>query len=130
MGSRLLPVALATAALLADAAGLHQIAHYLVLLAVVGAAAAAFVGVGDVLEGKGGHLRAATTVLSLALLLLGSAVRAGAPRGGHVPVLAISSVVGSVLIYLVPLLAALVGPVPALRPAPARERQGPQPVSP
>jgi hypothetical protein len=129
MGSRLLPVALATAALLADAAGLHQIAFYLVLLAVVGAAAAAFAGVGDALEGKGGLLRAATTVLSLALLLLGSAARAGAPAGGHVPVLAISSMVAAVLVYLAPLLGLLVGPVAVARPR-LSEPQAPQPVSP
>jgi hypothetical protein len=129
MGSRLLPVALATAALLADAAGLHQIAYYLVLLAVVGAAAAAFVGVGDVLEGKGGLLRAATSVLALALMLLGSAVRAGAPAGGHVPVLAISAAVAAVLFYVVPAFAWLAGPVRLPQP-PLREPQAPQPVSP
>ncbi|HEY2373183.1 MAG TPA: hypothetical protein VGH82_11585, partial [Gaiellaceae bacterium] len=68
MGSRLLPVSLATGALLADVMGLHKIAYYLVLLAVVGAAAAAFVGVGDVLEGKGGVVRAASTVVALAFI--------------------------------------------------------------
>lgn len=129
MGSRLLPVALAAAALLADAAGLHQIAFYLVLLAVVGAAAAAFVGVGDVLEGKGGLLRAATSVLALALLLLGSAVRAGAPAGSHVPVLALSSIVAAVFVYTAPLLGLLVGPVEAARPR-VPEPQAAQPVSP
>lgn len=129
MGSRLLPVSLATCALLADAVGLHQIAFYLVLLAVVGAAAAAFVGVGDVLEGKGGILRAATTVLALSFLLLGSAARAGAPVGAHVPVLAISALVAAVLVYVLPVLAWLIGPAAAPRPR-AAEPQGPHPVSP
>jgi hypothetical protein len=129
MGSRLLPVALATAALLADAAGLHQIAYYLVLLAVVGAAAAAFVGVGDVLEGKGGLLRASTSVLALALIVLASAVRAGAPVGGHVPVLAISAAVAAVLVYVLPVFAWLAGPV-RLPKARVAEPQAPQPVSP
>jgi len=128
MGSRLLPVSLATGALLADVVGLHKIAYYLVLLAVVGAAAAAFVGVGDVLEGKGGVVRAASTVVALAFILLGSAARASAPAGGHVPVLAISAVVAAVLAYLLPLLGWLVGPVAA--PRPRTERQAPQPVSP
>lgn len=129
MGSRLLPVSLATCALLADAVGLHQIAFYLVLLAVVGAAAAAFVGVGDVLEGKGGLLRAATTVLALAFILLGSAVRADAPVGGHVPVLGISALVAALLAYVVPALGWLIGPVVAPRPR-AGEPQAPHPVSP
>src|SRR3954447_2857554 len=54
MGSRLLPLSLALGAFTADAAGFHHIASYLVLLAVVGAAAAAFVGVGEWLAGEGG----------------------------------------------------------------------------
>jgi hypothetical protein len=116
MGSRLLPVSLATCALLADAVGMHQIAYYLVLLTVVGAAAAAFVGVGDVLEGKGGVVRAASSVVALAFILLGSAARAVAPAGAHVPTLAISAVVAAVLSYLLPLLGLLVGPVASPRP--------------
>src|SRR3954466_10826948 len=68
MGSRLLPLSLALGAFAADAVGLHHIAYYLVLLAVVGAAAAAFVGVGEWLEGKGGLARAGTTTLALVLL--------------------------------------------------------------
>lgn len=119
MGSRLLPVSLAAGALSADALGLHRIAYYLVLLTVVGAAAAAFVGVGDVLEGKGGVLRAATTVCALALCLLGSAVRSAAPTGHHVPVLAISALVAALACYALPLLGWLVRPTPQ-----------PQPVSP
>lgn len=103
MGSRLLPLSLAIGALLADATGLHHIAFYLVLLAVVGAAAAAFVGVGDLLEGTGGLVRAGTTGVALALLVLGSAVRANAAVGGHVPTLAGSSVVAAVLVYALPL---------------------------
>jgi hypothetical protein len=126
MGSRLLPVSLTAGALTADAVGLHRVAYYLVLLTVVGAAAAAFVGVGDVLEGKGGLLRAATTVLALALVLLGSAVRAGAPVGAHVPVLAISALVAAVAAYGVSILAWLVQPV---APRTRVERQ-PHPVSP
>jgi hypothetical protein len=120
MGSRLLPVSLAVGALLADALGVHRIAYYLVLLTVVGAAAAAFVGVGDVLEGKGGLLRAATTVLALALVLLGSAVRADAAAGHGVPVLAVSALVAALACYALPVAAWLVRPAP----------QAPQPVSP
>ena len=111
MGSRLLPLCLAIGALLADATGLHHIAFYLVLLAVVGAAAAAFVGVGDLLEGTGGIVRASTTGLSLALLVLGSAVRANATVGGHVPALAVSAVVAAVLVYALPALGWFFQPV-------------------
>jgi hypothetical protein len=111
MGSRLLPLSLALGALAADAVGLHHIASYLVLLAVVGAAAAAFVGVGEWLEGKGGLARAGTTTLALVLLVLGSAVRSVAPEGGNVPVLAVSTLVLAALVYAMPLLAWLVEPV-------------------
>src|SRR5438067_2542415 len=52
MGSRLLPLSLALGAALADAGGVHRLGFWLLLLAVPAAAAAAFVGVGDVLEGK------------------------------------------------------------------------------
>src|SRR5689334_21260438 len=128
MGSRLLPVPLETGALTADVLGLNKLAYYLVLLAVVRAAAAAFVGVGDVLEGKGGVVRAASTVVALAFILLGSAARAGAPGGGYIPVLATTAVVAAVLSYLLPLLGLLVGPVAT--PRPRTERQAPHPVSP
>ena len=79
MGSRLLAPGIALAALLADAGGVHGLAAWLVLLALPAAAAAAFVGVSDALEGLGA-MRAATASLALALLVLGSAVREGAPR--------------------------------------------------
>jgi hypothetical protein len=81
-----------------------------------------------VLEGKGGLVRAASTVVALAFILLGSAARAGAPAGGHVPVLATTAVVAALLSYLLPLLGFLVGPVAS--PRPRAERQAPQPVSP
>ncbi len=111
MGSRLLPLFLAIGALLADATGLHHVALYLVLLAVVGAAAAAFVGVGDLLEGTGGLVRAGTTATALALLVLGSAVRANATVGGHVPTLAVSAVVAAVIVYSLPLVGWLLEPL-------------------
>jgi hypothetical protein len=114
MGSRLHPLCLATGALLADATGLHHIAFYLVLLAVIGAAAAAFAGVGDLLEGSGSFVRAATTGVSLALLVLGSTVRANATVGGHVPAVAISAVLGAVLVYTLPALGWFFQPVRAV----------------
>lgn len=111
MGSRLLPLSLALGAFVADAAGRHHLAYYLVLLAVVGAAAAAFVGVGEWLEGKGGLVRAGSTTLALVLLLLGSAVRSVAPEGGGVPVFAVSTLVLAGLVYVLPLVAWLVEPL-------------------
>jgi hypothetical protein len=119
MGSRLLPLALALGALAADAAGSHRLAYYTVLLAVVGAAAAAFVGVGGVLEGGGSLLQAVTTSLALVLLLVGSVARASAPVGAHLPTLALSTLVLAALVYAVPLVRWLFEPLVA-RPKPVR----------
>jgi hypothetical protein len=117
MGSRVVPLSLAVAALLADAAGLHGLAFYLVLLAIPGAAAAAFLGAGDALDG-GAWLRGITTTLALALLVLGSAVREGAPHGASLPALATSAVVAAVIVYALPALAWVLEPLlPARRPA-------------
>src|SRR5579859_229655 len=104
MGSRFLPLVLALGAVLADAGGVHRLGFWLLLLAVPAAAGAAFVGVGDVLEGKSAWLRGISTALALALLLVGSAVRAGAPVGSGVPAVAISAVVGAALLYMLPVL--------------------------
>ena len=121
MGSRLLPLSLVAAALLGDAAGLHRLAYYLVLLAVVGGAAAAFVGVADVIEGKGGAwMRGVTTSLALVFLLADAAVRANVAAGASVPKLALSAAVAAVVVYGLPLLGWLLEP---LRPRPrARTR--------
>ena len=120
MGSRLLPLVLAFAALVADVTSHDRIASYAVLLAVVGAAAAALVAVGSLLEGKGSVVQAVTTVLALVLLLAGSVVRASAPVGGHVPTLAVSTLVLAGLVYALPLLGWLLEPL-VPRPRPARE---------
>src|SRR4051794_25120311 len=88
MGSRVLPFLLVVGALLADGGGAHRIAYYLVLLAVPAAAAAAFVGVADVLEGKPALTRGITATLSLVLLVIGCAARAGAAEGAAVPAIA------------------------------------------
>lgn len=114
MGSRLLPLSLAAGAAVADLAGLHGIAFYLVLLAIPCAAGAAFVGAGDAFEGRD-VLRGATSCLALALLVLASAARANAVEGAAVPALAESALIGAVLVYTLPLLAWLLEP---LRPRP------------
>lgn len=119
MGSRLLPLSFALAALVADLGDLHRLAYYLVLLAVVGGAAAAFVGVGDLLEGRGSKLRAGSAGVGLALLVVGSAVRAGAAVGSPLPTPAVSALVLAVIVYVVPVLVWVLEPL-ASRPHPLR----------
>jgi hypothetical protein len=117
MGSRFLPLALVLGALVADAAGLHRLATYAVLVAVVGAAAAAFVGIGDLIAGKGSVLCAVTSGIALVLLLVGSAARAAAPVGAHVPTPALSTLVLAAAVYAVPLFSWVLAPVvPRQRP--------------
>jgi len=111
MGSRLLPLALAAGALLADAGGVHGLAFWLVLLALPCAAAAAFVGLADALDGRSAWLRGVTTTSGLLLLVLGSTVREHAARGAHVPTLAISAVVGAVIVYAIPGIAWVLEPL-------------------
>jgi hypothetical protein len=122
MGSRLLPLALAAGALLADGAGLHRGASYLVLLAVPAAAAAAFVGIADLLEGKPALARSITTTLALVLLIAGSVARSGAAPGAAVPHLAVSAAVAAMLVYALPLLGWLFEPLASRRRAPQRVR--------
>ena len=73
MGSRLLPLVLATAALAAGTVGLGGLALWLGLLAVPAAAAVAFVAVSDALEGRPALLHAVTSGVALGLVVLSSA---------------------------------------------------------
>lgn len=123
MGSRLLPFLLVVGALLADGGSAHRAAFYLVLLAVPAAAAAAFVGVADVLEGKPALARGITTSVSLVLLVLGCAARSGAPAGAAVPKVAISAAVAAAVLYSVPLVGWLLEPLRPRRRAPQRSRR-------
>ena len=123
MGSRLLPFLFVVGALLADGGNAHRAAYYLVLLAVPAAAAATFVGVADVLEGKPAVARGITTSVSLVLLVLGCAARAGAPTGAAVPKVAISAAVAAVVVYTVPLVGWLFGQLRPRRHAPQRARR-------
>jgi hypothetical protein len=128
MGSRLLPFLLVVGALLADGGSAHRAAYYLVLLAVPAAAAAAFVGVADVLEGKPALARGVTTTLSLLLLLVGCAARAGAAQGAAVPAIAVSAAVAALVVYAVPLVGWLFEPVRPRRQAPQRARRAAPPA--
>ncbi len=111
MGSRLLPLVLATAALVAGAGGLDGLALWLGLLAVPVAAAAAFVAVSDTLEGRPALLRAVTGCLSLALVVLASAARQNTPTGTAASPLATWGLVLALLAYAVPLVAWVLEPM-------------------
>jgi hypothetical protein len=119
MGSRLLPLVLATAALAAGAADLRQPALYLGLLAVPAAAAAAFVAISDALEGRRALLRAVTNGLALTLLVAASAVRENAPHGAAVPPFVSYALAGALVAYLVPVVVWVLEP---LRPPFGRTR--------
>ena len=111
MGSRLLPLFLALAATLADFLGAHGLGGWLVLLAVPAAAAAVVVAAGE-----RAFLRTGLCTFALALFLLASAVRHGAPVGAAVPALAVSAVIGAAIVYVLPVLFWVLQPV-SLRPA-------------
>ncbi|MGZ4354314.1 MAG: hypothetical protein ACXVZ4_12280 [Gaiellaceae bacterium] len=121
MSSRLFPFSLALGALVAGAAGSDRLAFYLVLLTIPTAAAASFVAVSDALEGRAARLRAVSTSVALALLVIGSTVRASAPRGGHVPAFAVSTLVAAMILYTLPALVWMLEPL-RLRPRPAHVR--------
>ncbi len=125
LGSRLLPLALATAALAAGSAGLAGLALWLGLLAVPAAAAAAVVAVSDALEGRPARLAAVASGVALGLVVLASAVRAGAPTGGGVSPLASWALFLALVAYGVPLVAWVLEPVRVprrARPTPRRLR--------
>ena len=111
MGSRLLPLVLATAALAAGAIDLGGLALWLGLLAVPAAAASAFVAVSDTREGQPALLRAVTSGVALALVVLASAARENSPTGGAVSPLATWALLFALLVYGVPLLAWVLEPV-------------------
>ena len=121
MGSRLLPLVLATAALAAGGVGLGGLALWLGLLAVPAAAAAAFVAVSDTLEGRPAFLRAVTSGVALALVVLASAARENVPTGRAAAPLATWALLFALLTYGVPFVAWVLEPVRAPRRArPAR----------
>ncbi len=111
MGSRLLPLGLASAALAAGAADLRQLALYLGLLAVPPAAGAAFVAISDALEHRPALLRAISNGLALTLVVVASAVRENAAHGAAVPPLATYALVAALLAYLVPTVAWVLEPL-------------------
>ena len=110
MGSRLLPLVLATAALAAGAAGLGGLALWLGLLVVPAAAAAAFVAISDTLEGRPALLSAVTSGVALVLVVVASAARQNTPTGGAASPLATWGLVLALLAYGVPFVAWVLEP--------------------
>ena len=111
MGSRLLPLVLATAALAAGAAGLGGLALWLGLLTVPAAAAAAFVAVSDTLEGRPALLRAVTGSAALVLVVIASAARQNAPTGSGLSPLVTGTLVLALLAYGIPLVVWMLEPM-------------------
>ena len=111
LGSRLLPLVLATAALAAGATGLAGLALWLGLLAVPAAAAAAFAAASDALDGRPVRLTAVTSGVALALVVLASAARENAATGAAVSPLATWALLIALLAYSVPFVAWVLEPV-------------------
>ena len=119
MGSRLLPLVLATAALAAGTAGLGGLALWVGLLTVPAAAAATFVAISDTLEGRPALLRAVTGSLALVLVVLASAARQNAPTETGASPLATWALVLALLAYGIPFLVWMLEP----RRVPRRTRR-------
>jgi hypothetical protein len=100
MGSPVPPLVLALAAAVADAAGSHRAAFYLVLIAVPFAAGAALSAAGDLADGRRAGMRTVCTATALALLVLSSAVRSNTPTDGSLPALAVSALFACVAAYI------------------------------
>jgi hypothetical protein len=114
---------LATAAFAAGAGGLGTLALWLGLLTVPAAAAAAFVAVGDVLDGQPSQLRAVTSGLALTLVVVSSAARSNAPSGAAASPLATWALLIALLAYVVPLVVWLLHPVGIPRQTRSRRRR-------
>ena len=128
LGSRLLPLVLATAAFAAGVSGLPGLALWIGLLTVPAAAAAAFVAVSDVLEGRPSLLRAVSGGLALALVVLASAARSNAPTGASASPLATWALVLALVAYAVPLVAWVIKPARMPRETRSRRRLRPAEV--
>jgi hypothetical protein len=105
----------------AGSLGLGGLALWLGLLAVPAAAAASFVAVSDLLEGKAALLSAATSALALGFIVLESAARSNA-AGPTTPPLATFALVAALLAYAVPAFAWVFEPVKVTRTKPERRR--------
>ena len=128
LGSRLLPLVLATAAFAAEVSGLAGLALWVGLLAVPAAAAATFVAVSDALEGRSSHLGAVSSGLALVLVVVASAARSNAPTGASASPLATWALLLALVAYAVPLVAWMIQPASVPRQAHSRRRLRPAEV--
>ena len=106
MTARVLPAALAFAALLADSHGRHEIAYWLVVAAVPAAACAALSGFGGLVEAlprsdEEARARAFTALggIALGLVVLAAAVRSPAQLDRTVPALGSSALAAALALY-------------------------------
>jgi len=104
---RLGPVALLLSALVADGAGSHQLAFYLLLGAIVVTAQAALDAYGSLVELPGNvpgvgvaRFRVVLAILGLVLALAAAAVRAPVLDAGTVPAVGLSAVVGALALLM------------------------------
>jgi hypothetical protein len=122
---RLAAVTLVLGAALADTAGQHQVAYYALVAAVPTAAVAALYALGAVLDGTAAEpldlIAVALAGLAVPLLLVTTAVRAPLVAAGQPPRVAVSALVGCLVLML--LQAALAGASALVSPQPALERQ-------
>jgi hypothetical protein len=128
LGSRLLPLVLATAAFAAGAGGLETLALWLGLLTVPAAAATSFVAVSDVLDGRPSQLRAVTSGLALALVVVASAARSNAPTAAAASPIAMWALLLALVSYAVPFVVWVLRPARVPRPARSQRRLRPTEV--
>ena len=121
MTLRLASVGLVLGAALADVAGHHSLAYYLLVTAVPVVAVAALSGLGDVLDGTAAepHDRgiAMLSALALPFVLLGTAVRAPLLSEGPPPAIGVTAIVLALVIFAVQALVTATIVAPAFRTA-------------
>ena len=121
MTLRLASISLVLGAALADVAGHHSLAYYLLVTAVPVVAVAALSGLGDVLDGTAAepHDRgiAMLSALALPFVLLGTAVRAPLLEEGPPPAIGVTAIVLALVIFAVQALVTATVVAPAFRTA-------------
>src|ERR1700690_2287621 len=113
---RLLPLGPVLLVALADGAGAHRLAFYLLLLAVPAAVAASLTCFGEALEGGPEEgLQALLAGLALLLIVAGAAARAPYLMQGTLPTSAVSALVAVSVLLALQVLAGLPALVAGLR---------------
>src|SRR5438105_2817638 len=116
---RLAPLAPTLAAAVADGAGAHRLAFYLLLVAIPAAVAAALDRFAAALDGDGAALQAVLSGLALALIVLSAAARGPRLAENVAPALALSALAVCILLLAVQTLPGLVQvPLRVLQPRP------------